>query len=195
MKKNAKKQLQNAAWELMQKKGMKALRVQEICQLAGLSKMTFYYYYKNKHDIIRNVLKEWIDEKLREAKDIMYQNTAFNIRVLDMVQWKTEFIKKMSPAFLRELYESEGTYMNFLKDMMGESQKLMNDFFAFGKEHGDLNPDVDISTLIQWMNIISDVTIEGKFDALFDNPKKMYTQLSSLMLYGMMGNTKENTDA
>ncbi|MCK4812886.1 MAG: TetR/AcrR family transcriptional regulator [Candidatus Marinimicrobia bacterium] len=193
MKKNAKKQLQDATWELIQKKGMKALRVQEICQLAELSKVTFYYYYKNKHDIIENVLKEWIDEKLREAKDIMYQNTAFNIRVLDMVQWKAEFVKKISPVFLRELYESGGSYMNLLKDTMGESQKLMNDFFTFGKENRDLNPDVDISTLIQWMNVISDATIEGKFDTLFDDPKKMHTQLSSLMLYGMMGNREEKT--
>ena len=50
MGKNAKKLLQDATWGLVLKKGFKAARVQEICELAGVSKMTFYYYYDNKHE-------------------------------------------------------------------------------------------------------------------------------------------------
>ena len=59
MGKNAKKLLKDATLNLVMKKGFKATKVQDICAEAGVSKMTFYYYYSNKHEIVEEVITKY----------------------------------------------------------------------------------------------------------------------------------------
>ncbi|RKY56988.1 MAG: hypothetical protein DRP93_00155 [Candidatus Neomarinimicrobiota bacterium] len=190
MGKNAKKLLKDASLELILKKGPKAVRVQEICKLAGVSKMSFYYYYDNKRHIIEDVIKGWLDQLLEESKQIMNCNIPFSEKIVELVEWKADFVKSMSQAFLQELYDSDGEYSYLVKDIMSETQKLTYMFFSSGKKQGELNKNVDVSTIMLWMNIISDMAIEGKFNQLFDDPKEMNKQIRNLMLYGVLGNTK-----
>lgn len=190
MGKNAKELLKKTTWKLVLKKGFKATKVQEICELAGVSKMTFYYYYDNKHAIIKEVLKEFFDDVIRSSESIINQNIPFHDRIMKLVYWKAEFVKTMSPEFVQELYTSSGQYTELLKDVMQRAQDLTYNFYQYGKQQGEINKSVDIPILMFWMNIISDMIIEGKFNHLFDDPKEMNKQIRDLMLYGILGNSK-----
>ena len=153
--------------------------------------MTFYYYYKNKYEIFEDILTSWFDDLLNESKSIMTNEyLPFQERIMKLVEWKAHFVKTMSPAFLKELYAPDGKFMYLLKDVMQETQQLSYQFFALGKKQGALNPNVDIDTIMLWMNIVSDMIIEGKFTHLFNDPKEMNRQIRELMLYGLMGNVK-----
>lgn len=190
MGKNAKKLLQDATWGLVLKKGFKAVRVQKICELAGVSKMTFYYYYGNKHEIIEEVLKEFFNDTIKSSEAIINQNIPFHDRIMKLVHWKTEFVKTISPEFVQELYTSGGQYMELMKELMQKSQELVSSFYTQGKLQGEINKSVDIPVFMFWMNIVSDMIIEGKFNHLFDDPKEMNKQIRDLMLYGVLGNSK-----
>ncbi|MCK5816470.1 MAG: TetR/AcrR family transcriptional regulator [Candidatus Marinimicrobia bacterium] len=190
MGKNAKEILKKATWDLVLKKGFKATKVQDICELAGVSKMTFYYYYDNKHEIIEEVLKEFFNDTIKSSEAIINQNIPFHDRIMNLVHWKAEFIKTMSPKFVQELYTSGGQYMELMKELMQKAQKLTYEFYQYGKDSGEINKSVDIPILMFWMNIISDMIIEGKFNHLFDDPKEMNKQIRDLMLYGVLGNSK-----
>ena len=191
MAKNAKDVLKEVGLKLVLSKGFKAVKVQDICEKAELSKMTFYYYYKNKYEIFEDILTTWFDALLVESKNIMNNEfLPFYERVMNLVEWKARFVKTMSPAFLKELYAPDGKYMYLLKDLMLETQQLSYQFFSMGKEQGDLNPNVDINTIMLWMNVVSDMIIEGKFTPLFEDPKEMNEQIRELMLHGILGNTK-----
>ncbi len=48
-----------AAQQLMQAKGFVATSVDEICQTAGLSKGSFFHYFKSKEDVGRAVLENY----------------------------------------------------------------------------------------------------------------------------------------
>lgn len=191
MAKNAKDVLKEIGLKMVLEKGFKAVKVQDICDTAELSKMTFYYYYKNKYEIFEDILTSWFEELLDESKSIMTNEyLPFHERAMKLVEWKAHFVKTMSPAFLKELYAPDGKYMYLLKDLIQETQQLSHQFFALGKEQGALNPNVDIDTIMLWMNIVSDMLIEGKFTHLFNDPEEMNKQIRELMLYGLMGNVK-----
>lgn len=190
MGKNAKEELKKVTWDLILKYGFKSLKVQDVCIRAGVSKMSFYYYFSNKHDIIEEVLKEFFDDTIDSSQKIIDMDIPFIDRVMMLVKWKADFVKTMSPQFLKELYMGGGKYIDLMKDVMVRSQNLIFNFYNNGKEAGEINKSVDIPLLILWMNIVSDMIIEGKFNHLFEDPSEMNTQIRDLMLYGMLGNSK-----
>ena len=191
MGKNAKKLLNMATWKLVLEKGFKATKVQDICKEAGVSKMTFYYYYENKQDIIAEVLQMFFDHAIHSTKSIIKKDLPFHEKIMELVEWKAEFVKSMSREFLNELYNGGGQYMNMMKDVMQETQTLMYNFYADGKSKGEINRTVDIQVIMFWMNIVSDMMIEGKFNHLFADPNEMYRQTRDLILYGVLGNREE----
>ncbi|MCF7832740.1 MAG: TetR/AcrR family transcriptional regulator [Candidatus Marinimicrobia bacterium] len=190
MGKNAREQLKKSTWELVLKSGFKAVKVQEICEYAEVSKMTFYYYFKNKHEIIEEVLENFFDDVIRSSTKIINENIPFQDKIMKLIHWKAEFVKTMSPEFVQELYIGGGQYIELMKDVMQRAQELTYSFYKTGKDQGKINESVDIPVLMFWMNVISDMIIEGKFNHLFDDPNEMNKQIRDLMLYGVLGNTK-----
>jgi AcrR family transcriptional regulator len=191
MGKNAKQLLKDATWELVLNQGFKATKVQDICKEAGVSKMTFYYYYKNKHDIIEEVLLKFFDDAIDSSTAIMNKEVPFHDKIMELVHWKAEFVKSMSPKFVQELYVEGGKYVDLMKDVMQRTTRLTYEFYRDGKEKGEINRTVDVKVIMFWMNIVSDMIIEGKFNHLFDDPKEMNRQIRDLMLYGVLGNREE----
>ncbi|GEM_PF-971202 len=190
MKNSAKDILKKATWDIILKRGFKATKVQDICELAGVSKMTFYYYYKNKHEIIEEVLREFFDKILASSEAMINENVPFKEKIVNLVQWKAEFVKTMSPEFVSELYTSGGQYVELMKNVMQRAQEMTYGFYQHGKEQGEINKSVDVNIIIFWMNIVSDMIIAGKFNHLFDDPKEMNKQIRDLMLYGVLGNAQ-----
>ena len=66
---------------LFQRFGFKRVTVNEICQESGVSKMTFYKYYKNKTDLIKFLLSMWIEDAFAIAK----KNKASNLKYVTAI--------------------------------------------------------------------------------------------------------------
>ena len=191
MAKDAKKLLKDASWELIRNRGFKATKVQDICAEAGVSKMSFYYYYKNKHEIFEEVLDDFFNSVIESSKSMMEKDIPFREKIMELVNWKADFVKTMSPQFVEELYISGGPYVELMKQVMMRVQKMTFDFYRDGKDKGEINRTVDVRVIMFWMNIVSDMIVEGKFNDLFDDPKEMNKQIRDLMLYGVLGNVKD----
>ncbi len=59
-----KQQFLNTAQELFCKHGIRRVTVDELCETSGISKMTFYKYFKNKWDIGKTVIDIMFDKGL-----------------------------------------------------------------------------------------------------------------------------------
>ena len=191
MGKDAKKLLKDATWKLVRDRGFKATKVQDICQEAGVSKMTFYYYYKNKQEIIEDVLEEFFNRIIEQSEEMMKKDIPFKEKIMELVHWKADFVMTMSPTFVEELYISAGPYVELMRNVMIRVQKMTYDFYKEGKDKGEINRGVEVNVIVFWMNIVSDMIVEGKFNDLFDDPKEMNRQIRDLMLYGVLGNAED----
>ena len=62
-----KKEFEKALLGLLSKKNYHDITVNEICSLAGKTKMTFYHYYKDKADLLASASINLINEEYNEA--------------------------------------------------------------------------------------------------------------------------------
>lgn len=71
-----KKEFEKALLRLLLKKNYHDISINEICSLAGKTKMTFYRYYKDKADLLATAFINLINEEYNEAyKKILRKET------------------------------------------------------------------------------------------------------------------------
>ncbi|MBW1710440.1 MAG: TetR/AcrR family transcriptional regulator [Deltaproteobacteria bacterium] len=103
--KKAKKKIQiiETAEDLFTKHGMKRITVEEICQKAGVSKMTFYKYFSNKVELAKYIWRMWLEEGIKEVDRIDEMNVPFPEKLEMILKYKLEFASNWNPDFLAEL--------------------------------------------------------------------------------------------
>lgn len=62
--------------ELFGEKGFKETSIQDIVSANHLTKGTFYYYFKNKEDVLVHIHEQFINELLREQQKIISAESA-----------------------------------------------------------------------------------------------------------------------
>jgi len=75
-KPKAAERIQEAARTLFERQGIRATGVEEVCRVAGATKMSLYRAYPSKDALVATILAEdaaehdaWVEESLAEAKD------------------------------------------------------------------------------------------------------------------------------
>lgn len=58
----SKSMLKEALFQLLQKKTIEKITVQEICEKADINRSTFYKYYGTQHDLIRDIYNDFFDK-------------------------------------------------------------------------------------------------------------------------------------
>jgi len=61
--------LRDSYFSLLKKKNTEDISISEIVKLAGLSRMSFYRYYKTKDDIVRQYIEDSFQEFMEELKN------------------------------------------------------------------------------------------------------------------------------
>ncbi len=108
----ARERILQSAKELFAKKGYKNTSVEEIVQQAGISKGGFYFYFKSKSEL----MKELIEQMAQRTKDIMR-------KWLQKETSAEEAIKGHIMEFLRECYsERHIAYIFFFELLCGEEE-------------------------------------------------------------------------
>ncbi|RKY46233.1 MAG: hypothetical protein DRP91_09295, partial [Candidatus Neomarinimicrobiota bacterium] len=93
--------------KLFYRYGIKKVSVEEICKEAGISKATFYKYFKNKVDLALFILREIFDNAWKEYCDIVNSNDPFNMKMEKIIKWKGEMMNIFSQDFIKELVNSD----------------------------------------------------------------------------------------
>ena len=99
-------QLVQTAEKLFKRYGMKRVTVEEICQEANVSKMTFYKYFKNKVDIVTTVINRIMDEMEKEYRALMNADMTYVEKAKLIVQKKVEGIEEFSQEFANDILRS-----------------------------------------------------------------------------------------
>lgn len=92
---NKRHRIQNAAVQLFQEQGVESTSVNEIVKRANVAKGTFYVYYKDKKELISQILTKQHGCLLN---DIL--NQAFECSAGNRKTWKTMFVNDLIAYYL-----------------------------------------------------------------------------------------------
>lgn len=160
-----------ALFALMQKKDYDDISVKEICEKAGVSRMSFYRYYMMKDDIFIN----YCDERFEEFYDGIgeIENLDLNTFSLEIFKFVYKYMKQIKILFMahREfmLLEQLNSYARYvfanLKSDFLPTEKN-NPVYAFFMAGGLFN------VIVYWVNSPTPVSPEKLNDMLYSIAKQ-----------------------
>jgi len=125
--------LMEALIELIQERGYKGIKIQDITDRATLNRATFYLHYRDKDDLLRQTTKNLLDELLSEIKDIVVTGGGISVEAAVQTHIKNfEHVQRFA-EFYRAMLSSQGS-IAFAIRLENHIHSLTTDRFinAFG---------------------------------------------------------------
>lgn len=154
-KKSVKSRIVSAAWQLFYEKGYNGTTVDEIIELSGTSKGSFYYYFDTKDELLNTlsfVLDEYYEELDREMKEDM---DSFDKLLYINHMAHTMMEEKISIDLLSSLYSTQlvAAGQRRLLDQNRHYYKLVTRIVEEGQKRGEISDTKSVSDIVQYYSM------------------------------------------
>ncbi|KHE66856.1 TetR/AcrR family transcriptional regulator [Halobacillus sp. BBL2006] len=145
-----KQKIMDISIHLFDKKGFTETSIQEIVDELGVTKGTFYYYFKNKQELLTNIHLNFIEYLLENQEEILNDDTKDSREKLRsmifMVINSIKNRKKSARIFFREMRNLEDDYLDQNIKKRDQFRKNLQTLVEDGINKGDfqdhLSPDM-----------------------------------------------------
>lgn len=134
-----------AAANLFANKGYAGTSVREIVDVAGVTKPTLYYYFKNKEDLYRKLMDQTIEtffalleESLSKEGDIRSRLIAFYSEINQLLHRNIDFLRLVNSM----IYGPQGATPEYdLKSRNAHFEKMFSELLQAAVAEGELRED------------------------------------------------------
>ena len=154
-KKSVKSRIVSAAWKLFYEKGYNGTTVDEIIELSGTSKGSFYYYFGTKDELL-NTLSLVLDEYYEELDHMMEEDmNSFDKLIYINYKAHTMMEEKISIDLLASLYSTQLTAagQRHLLDQNRRYYKLVTRIVEEGQRRGEISAEKSVSDIVQYYSM------------------------------------------
>lgn len=179
--------IRNAARDLFKKYGLKKVSIEDICNLAKVSKMTFYRNFSNKSDIAYKVIENELIIGQNTYDEIMNSDMDFKQKIHDIIQKKNENSQGISMEFLNDIFNSEeADIQNLIQSHTELSIQKVRRFFMEAKEMNFIRKEINIELLILMINSFAQKMKDPTFLSIFQSPEEAVREINNFFFYGIM---------
>ncbi len=183
----AKEKLILTAKELFWKFGIKRVTVEEICEKAEVSKMTFYRNFSNKFEICKAVLDGVYKTSFDWYEEIMAREIPFPEKIEQTILLKLKMAEDISTEFLNDLISLDNTELqSYLatkqQEMLG---KIMADYKT-AQENGEIRKDLNINLIPMYTEALRNMLSNPALASMNIPPEELTREMTNLFFYGIM---------
>jgi len=188
-----KAKLMQAGQELFWKYGIRRVTVEDICNAAGVSRMTFYKYFPNKIHLAISILEDIFRKSRLKYRKAMDSRGSFDRKIEAIIRLKIEVSRDLSTEFLQEIYQSgDPELIRFVREWTEKTMKMVFHDFEAARKNGEIRSDIRADVLLYLVNHLTSLVTDEKFAALYQHPSEMIKDLSEYFFYGIMPRRKHS---
>ena len=151
-KKGVKSRIVSAAWQLFHDKGYKGTTVDDIIELSGTSKGSFYYYFNTKDELL-NTLAFILDDYYEELEQKMDTGMNSFVKLLYLnAEMHAMMEEKISLDLLASLYSTQlvADGQAHLLDSNRKYYKLITKVVEEGQRRGQIRADRTVREIVKY---------------------------------------------
>ena len=185
-------EITDTARKLFWKHGIRRVTVEEICEKAGVSKMTFYRMFDNKIELAKTVLDHIFEESFQKYRTIMDQDVSFPEKVRQVVLLKLEGTQEISQELLLDIYKNQEPELQaYLEAIRKRSlDQILQDMTA-AQRQGWLRKDIKPEFILYAINKINEMVTDESLLSMYNGPQQAIMELTNFFFYGIL--TENNT--
>jgi AcrR family transcriptional regulator len=176
-----------AARSLFWKHGIRRVTMEEICQVAGVSKMTCYKYFSNKTAIAKYLIEDLFESGIIAYKKIYNSDIPYEEKVKKMLDLKMSNAHEMSQELLDDIYkyqdeELSETIETIKMRMIG----IYLDDIREAQKIGEIRNDVKPEFMLYFLNNLTEILTDKRLVDIYPNPEQMIADVMNFFFYGIM---------
>jgi AcrR family transcriptional regulator len=176
--------LMDTARGLFFRHGIKRITVEEICERANVSKVTFYKYFHNKDDLVMSILQEWVDEGVREFSALRDENIPFMDKMLKLVRLKLTTAQEYGHDFIEEVMGSNENLREFYHGVTMKTMELVKEFFTQAQQDGQFRKTVPPEFYIYLIEHITEMMGDDRLKKILPDPHDRFQELMNIFFFG-----------
>ncbi len=147
-----KKEIMDTAQSLFYQRGYENTSVNFIIETIGISKGTFYYYFKSKEDLLDSIVEEFTKEIISKLESVVNDNSIDAITKLNEFYRQAGMYKAENISLIKTLVNTLYNDKNLLllykmnKRTVETTLPLLSKVFAQGKNEGSFNIEYPVET-------------------------------------------------
>ncbi|MBW9151580.1 TetR/AcrR family transcriptional regulator [Clostridium estertheticum] len=165
---NTKNKIYKSAIDLMDKKGYKNIKIQDICKKAGVSVGSFYNCFKSKNEILIEIYKRADEYFIKEVANNICCDNATN-EIIKYFDYYAKYNVQVGIDTMKLLYNSNNKlFITKGRDM----QNLLNIIIERGQERNEISNEMTKESITEYLFIAARGVVynwclyDGKFDLL-----------------------------
>jgi AcrR family transcriptional regulator len=174
----------NTARLLLFKYGIKRVTIEEICEKANVSKVTFYKYFHNKDDLVMKILEEWIESGVQEFLAIRDENIPFMDKMLKLIRLKLATAQEYSHEFIEDFMGSNETMKQFYHQATSKTMELITYFIEEAQKEGQFRKTVPPEFYIYLVEHIAEMMNDDKLKTIIPDPHDRFQELMNVFFLG-----------
>lgn len=180
-------QLVETAWGLFWKYGFSRVTIEEICEEAGVSKMTFYKHFKNKTELVRFLMHEISQQSIKMFEDILAKDIPFTEKISETIKLKLEQTENISEAFFKDVHRlGDSELHGIIQDQMASNMKIVTNWYVDAQGRGEVRQDIKPEFIMYFLTHIVDMARDEKLMGLYETPHELIRELTNFFFYGLM---------
>jgi AcrR family transcriptional regulator len=188
-KEQKKEAIRRAALHLFQDFGFKKVSISEIAQRASVSQVTIYNHFGSKDELVRDVMKWYLDSLVDKYLAIMKEDGSFLDRLETIVFDKMEVARLFQGEIMQRMWRDDPELQGYIEQVYSERvTPALIAFFDEGREQGFISYKLSAETISFYIEIMR----RGIFatpDAAerFSASPEMTREIIEIMTYGFNG--------
>ncbi|OQX88082.1 hypothetical protein B6D60_02635 [candidate division KSB1 bacterium 4484_87] len=181
------KQLLSTAQDLFFRYGIRRVTVEEICRTAGVSKMTFYKYFNNKIDLVKNLMKKIYDQAMAEYRQIMAKPIPYAQKIEETIQWKLQQQENISQEFIKDYLSSDNEELiQFFQQKRDEVLKEILDDYRQAQRQGNIRQDIKPEFILYLLNKLTEFYQDDELLKMYKSPQELTKEILNFFFYGIL---------
>ena len=172
----------DTAMTLFSKKGIKAVKMDDIARTLNISKRTMYELYENKEVLLFEGIKTYNQRRESEMTEFVKGNTNVMDIILNVYKVKVEEFRFTSPSFYDDI-EKYPKVMAYLEKSREENRKELAAFLDKGVKEGYFREDIHYDLVTILFDSIGQLFLQKRLYAHFS----IESVLNNIMFISLRG--------
>src|SRR5690606_34358705 len=112
-----KKNILDAALALFMKQDVHKVSVAEIAEKAKVSQVTIYNYFESKDNLVKQVIKYYVDQVWEEQKELLDNDLSFKEKVKKIIFEKSDIASEIGESFFKEFMSDYSTGKSYVEEI------------------------------------------------------------------------------
>lgn len=183
------------AKRLFWKHGLRRVTIEEICQEANVSKMTFYKYFPNKNELAKEILDKIFEKNMKMFDQLMLSDISYEEKMHRQIKLKMEGTQDISEEFVKDIYgDPDSELAEYWKERADGFIQIVIDHYRNAQEKGWLRKDVKIDFILYMINKTFEFVNDKELISKYDTMQDLILEINRFFLYGILPYDKQKDE-